>query len=172
MSSKRLTRKDASYQSKSAFEAALDSLAVLMTKQRLLEAKRDKKIQVIREEYEPAIMEARQTCDQIMLKAESYAIDHKDDLITKGKSASTKLAEYGFRTGQPTLKSLPKWTWSKVIAELKRRKKKRFVTTKESVNKDALKRELGSDSEKLALVGCYIDQTEIFWVEAKDQEDE
>jgi phage host-nuclease inhibitor protein Gam len=151
------------------FEHAVDELARTTVELRKAQARRDTRLQDIRDEYEPACRALSEQIDGLSLAAEKYAEEHRDELMPgKVKSAETPLALYGFRLGQPTLKTLSKaWTWDRVLEELAARDLTRYIRTTRAPDKDAMKQHL--TPEQLAGVGCRIDQTETFFVEAKDQ---
>ena len=151
------------------FESVINSLASATVDLRKLEARRDEKLQVVREEHDPAIAALKEEIDAMALTVEKYADANRDELMPgKVKSSETALAHYGFRLGNPTLKLLSKsWSWEKVVAELKRRLLSGYVRVTEEADKEALKSKL--TPEQLAGVGLRITQSETFFVEPKDQ---
>lgn len=161
--------KATSFLTRSDFELALDQIAAAQVNLRALEAKRDAAIQAVRDQHGPGIDSVADFIKTKIVLAEKYAEQHRSEILASGrKSAETALAVYGFRLGNPTLKTLNKrWTWDAVLDAVKARFKGRFVRTKEEVDKDALKAQL--DDEQLASVGCRVEQREDFFVEAKDQ---
>jgi len=102
-------------------------------------------------------IQAEHVAAAFALAAEKYAEDHRYELfVGKVKSAETALAVFGFRLGQPTLKTLSKaWTWERVLEALIERGLKRFVRTKQEPDKEALKQHMSA--EELAGVGCRIE---------------
>lgn len=155
--------------SRSEFEAIVNTLSSATVDLRKLEAKRDAKLQVVREEHEPAIGALKDEIDAMALTLEKYASENRDDLMPgKVKSGETALATYGFRFGNPTLKLLSKsWSWEKVVKELKARLLTGYIRTTEEPDKEALRQRL--NPEQLAGVGCRVTQSETFYVEPKDQ---
>ena len=151
------------------FDVTIDELARATVKLREAQAKRDEQIQSIRDMYAPACNVFAEQVQGLALAAEKYAEEHRDELfVGKVKSAETALAVFGFRLGQPTLKTLSKaWTWERVLEALIERGLKRFVRTKQEPDKEALKQHMSA--EELAGVGCRIDQTETFFIEPKDR---
>jgi phage host-nuclease inhibitor protein Gam len=170
MKTKRI--KAPSLKTRAEFDEAVDEIARLTVELRKGEAQRDAEIQKVREQYEPAITVVTDTLKLLALSVEKFAEDHRDDLfVGKVKSSETSLAIFGFRLGQPTLKTLSKaWTWERVLEALVDGGLKRFVRTKSEPDKDAMKQHL--TPEQLASVGCRIDQAETFFVEPKDRGDE
>jgi phage host-nuclease inhibitor protein Gam len=152
------------------FEAAVDIIARKEIQRRKLEAERDRRIQDVQAQHNPAIDAVRGEIDTLATKAEAYATEHREELITAGKQgAETPLARYGFRWGNPTLALLStRWKWEAVIESLKRNGLSAFVRTKEDADKDMLKTQL-SEAD-LAANGMRIRQSETFWVEPKTDE--
>jgi phage host-nuclease inhibitor protein Gam len=167
----RVTSRGARCQTRSEFEASIDRIAELTVRLRGLEARRDKKIQAVRDEFAADIDAALKERDALVVTAEAFAFDHRGELFSgSSKTASTAQALYGLRLGQPTLKLLSrKWTWAAVLEALKAVPGiPRFIRVSEEVDKDALKAQLGDKPEELAKLGCRIEQTEGFWVEPRD----
>ncbi len=167
---KRLSTRGHGIQSQDAFERTIDLIAQLSVQLRILQAKMDKKLQAVRDEHGPAIQAVSDQIGAHLELAEAYAFEHKDEVFgPKRKSAATKLAEYGLRIGQPTLKTLNRrWTWAKVLEAVKATLPGRYVRTKEDLDKESIRAQLGNDPAALATIGLRIEQTEAFWVEPKD----
>lgn len=166
----RLKASKTGLRTRAEFDQALDEIAELQVALRTHEAKRDKGLQAVRDEHAPKIDELKERLSAKFLLAEKYAEQHRAEIFpTAKKSGDTGLSLFGFRLGNPTLKTLNKrWTWDSVLAAVKSAfGGKRFVRVKEELDKDALKSELSD--EQLATVGCRVEQAEEFFVEAKDQ---
>lgn len=159
-----------SLSSRTEFDHAVDEIARLTVELRKQEARRDARLQTIRDEYEPACVALGQQIKGLTLAAEKFADERRDELFSgKTKSAETNLALFGFRKGNPTLKLLSKaWTWERVVETLEALKLTRFIRRKDpEPDKDALKQEL--DDAALAKVGCRVEQSETFFIEPKEQ---
>lgn len=161
--------KATSLKSRAEFDAAVDQLARTTVELRKLEAARDEQLQTVRAKYDGPCADRGAAIEGLALVIEKYAEEHRDELFTgKVKSAETALALFGFRLGQPTLKTLSKaWTWDRVLEQLDALKLDRFIRTKRECDKEAMKAHL--DAAALATVGCRIDQAETFFVEPKEQ---
>lgn len=156
--------------SRSEFEAIVNTLASATVDLRKLEARRDEKLQAVREDHDPAIGVLKEEIDAMALTLEKYASANRDELMPgKIKSNETALATYGFRFGNPTLKLLNRqWTWDKVVEALKNKiGLPQFIRVTEEPDKEGLRSNLSD--EELAGVGCRITQSETFFVEPKDQ---
>lgn len=116
--------------------------------------------------------------------AEKYADAHRDELlpIKDRKSADIGPATIGYRTGNPSTKTLAKtWTWEKVLAALKLHQLDAYIATKEDVAKAKILADRKPDEKlgvevltnakgkpvALAVVGIRIDQAECFYIEPK-----
>lgn len=162
--------KSTGFETRSEFDAAMNDIASMTVELRKLEAERDEKVQAVQEQFNDDIGDIKQKISGLAAQGEKYALAHRTDLLPgKKKSGETSLAFFGFRTGQPTLVTLNrKWTWATVIAALKAQGLGRFIVTKETPDKDAMKAHL--NDEQMAAVGCRVKQTEAFWVEPKLEE--
>ena len=151
------------------FETVIDGLARATVAHRKATARRDARLQAVREEHESDIAAIQESIDALALTAEKYADENRDELMPgKVKSAETSLATYGFRFGNPTLKVLSKsWTWERVVKELEGRLLAHFIRTTKEPDKEAMRLRL--TPEQLAGVGCRVTQSETFYIEPKNQ---
>jgi len=89
------------------------------------------------------------------------------------KSAEFTHATIGWRTGQPTLKTLTGWTWDRVLEKIKflGGRWSGYIRQKEEINKQALinDRELLSPQD-FRDVGLRINQEESFFIEPNIEE--
>jgi phage host-nuclease inhibitor protein Gam len=168
MTTKRV--KSAGFETRAEFDQALDDVAAMSVEVRKIEAERDVQLQAIQEAYNDDLMAVKEKIKGLLAQAEKYALSHRNDVLPVGKkSGETSLALFGFRTGLPTLTLLNrKWTWDEVVNALRSAGLERFIVTKSTPDKDAMKAKL-NDTE-LAAVGCRIKQDESFWVEPKLEE--
>lgn len=171
--SKRTSTRGKGLKKKSSFLEAVDEAARLTVKIRTLEARRDKRIQTVRESSKEALSPLTDERDRLLGLAEDYALENRDELFSDGsKSSASALATFGFQMGQPTLKTLNrKWTWKKITQGVKELFGARFLRVKEELDKEALKSAYKDAPAKLADLGCRIEQKEAFWIEPKDKEE-
>lgn len=152
------------------FDSTVDEICRLQLERESLVTGRDKKLADIMEEHNPEIERLGEEISAKLLLCEKYATTHRETLFGKIKSATSALATFGFRVGNPTLKLLNrKWKWDDVVAALKSSGRFECVRTKEEPNKDALK--MLSDAD-LAAVGLRIEQQETFYIEPKREDPE
>jgi len=168
MKSSRL--KAPSLSSRLQFNGCVDDLARTLVALRKLEARRDEKIQSVRAEWEPGVCEASARVAALTLLVEKYAEENRAELLPgAAKSGETSLAIFGFRLGNPTLKLLKKGcTWDGVVLAAKALKLFGLVRTVDEPDKEAIK-SAGLAKEQMDQLGVKIDQTETFFVEAKEQ---
>ena len=160
--------KSTGFSTRAQFTGAIDEIAQLQTKLRLLTAKRDKALQRVQEEYGPDIDQATLHMEQRLTLCEAYATANRDDVIPAGRqTGETEMATFGFRQHPPALKTLNrKWTMDAVIEAVKRAfGADRFVKTEEILVKEAIKAQL--TEEQLASVGLRVEIRETFGVTPK-----
>lgn len=150
------------------FDRVIDNIVIMQLSKERLELRRDQKILEVRQSYDGGINDIAEKMQMDVIRAEKFAEEHREDILPgKKKSADTKLAFFGFRTGNPTLVLLNrKWTWQKVVDFLEKQVDwKKFLVIKASVDKDAMKAQL--TPEQLATCGTRIEQKETFFVDPK-----
>ena len=153
------------------FTAALAAYALASADGRKLEAAMEKELAKVREKYAPRIKEHADVMVKELEQIEVYCTENKDVLFSKKRSMETVHGVVGFRLGTPTLKTLPKFTWAKVLDKLKAVLPD-YVRTKEEVDKERLLGDRTDDlvAPHLAEVGVYVDQDERFFIELKKEE--
>lgn len=150
------------------FEDAVNKIAALEVKSRKFAATRDARIQAVQNEFKPAETALAQEISRLVVLAEKFAEEHRDELFPKdAKSAETPLARFGFRYGNPTLSLLNRrYTWEAVKQSLKSIGLGHHVRTVEEVDKDGIKNAKFSEAT-LQQIGVKITQAETFFIEPK-----
>lgn len=150
-----------------AFFEAVDKVARLEVQLTGVKARRDKEIQAVNEKYKAEIDPLENQRDLTLKLAEEYADENRTELLPKDtKSAESTQAVFGYKLGNPTMKTLSKkWNWEKVTDALKSVYGARFIRTKEEPDKEKLRSEL--NDAQLAEVGLRVDQEDRFFVEPK-----
>jgi len=121
-----------------------------------------------RDLHGPHIQRSQETYAEAEARVRAWAESHPAEFATK-KSVAFVHGTIGFRTGQPTLKTLSGVTWAKVLALLKACLPG-YVRTKEEPDRETLladREALGPDG--LRAVGLRVDQAERFFVEVKKE---
>ena len=127
-------------------------------------------MQQVLTDHDPKISELTREIDRLTKLAEQWASPRRDELFARGrKSGTTALTTYGYRLGQPTLKPTKGWTWDKIVALLKTTRRKAYLVTKVTPDKDAIR--LHGKPHKLAKLGLEIRQVETFYVERSTRDD-
>ena len=104
---------------------------------------------------------------------QSYCMANKDVLFAKQRHMDTVHGKVGLRLGMPKLKTLPKFTWDRVLEKLDTIMPE-FVRTKKEVDKESLllNRDKAEIAKHLNEVGVYVDQEEAFFIELKKEEND
>ena len=127
-------------------------------------------MQQVLTDHDPKISELTREIDRLTKLAEQWASPRRDELFSKGrKSGTTALTTYGYRLGQPSLKPAKGWTWDKIVALLKTTRRKAYLVTKVTPDKDAIRQHV--KPHKLAKLGLEIKQVETFYVERSTRDD-
>lgn len=150
--------------SQEEFIATLDRIARLGVHLDMLQAAKETAMQQVLTEHDPEINDVARGIDQLTKRAEQWASPRRDELFPRGKkSATTALTTYGYRLGNPSLKPAKGWTWDKIVALLKATRRKAYLVTKMTPDKEAIR--LHVKPHKLAKLGLEIKQEETFYVE-------
>ncbi|MDP4176289.1 MAG: host-nuclease inhibitor Gam family protein [Bacteroidota bacterium] len=132
------------------------------------EAEMNDKIYIIKEKYEEETIDAQREVDNLTTDVEAYCIKNKTD-FEKSRSRVLGFGTVGFRNNPPKVTTLNRKYNLKTSLELvKRLFKKKYVRTKEELDKEAILADYAAktlDDKKLAGVGLKIDQDETFFCE-------
>lgn len=146
------------------FCQTLDDIARKGVELDTLQAAKEAALQQVLTAHDPRISELAKDIDRLTKMAEQYASPRRLELFPAGKkSSTTALTTYGYRLGQPTLKPAQGWTWDKVVALLQATRRKAYLVTKVTPDKEAIR--LHVKPNKLAKLGMQIKQEETFYIE-------
>lgn len=155
-------------QSKEEAAALAREIAAAMLSKETLIADRDTAVLAISEPYDLKIetIELENAARHGALETWSSA-----NVAEFGKKKSLELSGHtiGWRTGQPKLVTLSKWTLKKVLENLLEQPKKirdLYIRTKQEVNKEAFIARRDDHPEELAALGVKVTQAETFFFEA------
>lgn len=152
------------------FCRTLDDIARKGVELDTLQAAKETAMQQVLTEHDPKISELAREIARLTKMAEQWASPRRDELFAKGrKSGTTALTTYGYRLGQPSLKPAPGWTWDKVVALLKSTRRRAYLVTKVTPDKEAIRQHV--KPHKLAKLGLEIKQVETFYVERSTRDD-
>ena len=150
-----------------AMESLIGDIAALQNQQRLLTSAMDEQIQSIRQHYLAQLAGQNEALDQKMQLARLWAEANPDE-FGPARSIQTMHGTVGWRTGQPALKTLPGWTFDRVLQGLKSAGALPYIRVKEEVHKQNLLSDRDAiGPEKLRQFGLRVVQEEAFFVEAK-----
>ena len=100
--------------------------------------------------------------EQSLLRYADYA---RDELFRGRKSLQLTFGTIGYRLSTK-LKTLPKWTFERVLTTLRDTGMREYIRVKEEVDKEKLK---GLAPETLAGIGCAVVQEDVFYYELPEQ---
>ena len=169
----KITTRNSGISSKADYETKVNECADLEVQLRAITAEMDARIQAVRDEYDARIGSLTNRRDALLNACSLYASMHRDEVLKPGlRSGETSLATYGFNLGNPTLVLLNrKHTWKTVCAAILAKGAawaEKYITQPDpKPNKDALK--AGLSETELAELGCRIEQTDAYYIKAKDR---
>lgn len=148
-------------------EATMREITKVTIKRNELILQRDAAIAELNKRYETHFAEADQTLKERTELLRGWAEANPSEFAGL-KSLDLTHGTIGWRTGQPTLKTLSGWTWDRVMDKLKVALMTAYVRTKDEVNKAQIlaDREL-LGPEGLRDLGCRVIQEETFFVEPR-----
>jgi phage host-nuclease inhibitor protein Gam len=150
-----------------ALESLIGEIAALKNQQRLLTAAMDGQIQEIRGQYEAQLAVQNEALEQKMEHARVWSEANPQE-FGAARSIETVHGVLGWRTGQPALKTLPGWTFDRVLQTLKSMGAPGYIRVKEEVHKQNLLSDRDAiGPEKLREIGLRVVQEESFFVEPK-----
>lgn len=157
--------------SEEQFYSAVSEYATATAKGAKIKAKMEAEITAIRSKYQPDLEVLGNQCKDNIETMYAYATEHKAVLFSKVRHIDTVHGEIGFRLGTPKLKTLPKFTWVKVLENVKRILPD-YVRTTHEVDKERL---LGDRTDEtiaphLNDLGVYVTQDETFYIKLKKEE--
>lgn len=168
----KITTRNGGVKTREEYEAKVNECAELEVQLRSITARQDAELQTVRDKYEADLQSLTNRRNALLSACGLYASMHQDEVLKPGlRSGETALATFGFNLGNPTLVLLSrKHTWKTVCAAIAAKGKDwedKYLTQPEpKPNKDALK--AGLDDSSLAEIGCRIEQTDSFYIKAKD----
>lgn len=168
----KITTRTGGIKNRDEYETKVNECAELEVQLRALTAQQDAELQAVRDRYEADMQRLANRRDALLAACGLYAGMHKDEVLKPGlRSGETALASYGFNLGNPTLVLLNrKHTWKTVCAAIQARGadfvEKYLTIPAPKPNKDAMK--AGLDDAELAELGCRVEQTDAFFIKAKD----
>ena len=153
------------------FNEAISAYALADASACKMVAKMDAEITKIRQKYLESLDGYRLACEGSFEIMEVYARENKDVLFNEKRHIDTPHGKVGFRLGTPKLKTLPKWTWERVLDKLQTVLPD-YVRAKMEVDKERLIGDRADEvvARSLNEVGVYVDQDEAFYVELKKEE--
>jgi phage host-nuclease inhibitor protein Gam len=133
-------------------------------------AKMNGEITRVREKYDAAITAARDEMDRTQEIIQAFCMENKSVLFSDKRHLDTVHGKVGFRLGTPALKTLPKWTWAKVLDKIETVLPE-FVRTKKEIDKEGIlsNRAEAAVAPHLNEIGVYVEQSDSFYIELKKE---
>lgn len=128
------------------------------------QGKMNSEITAVKEKYETNISKLQEEKEEAFEVLQAFA-ESNPELFQDRKSIDFTHGTIGFRTGMPKLATRKGFKWPAVF-ELVKEKMKKYIRTKEEVDKEGLladRNELGAD--KLKEIGLEVTQDETFYVQ-------
>lgn len=152
-----------------AAEELFGEFASIDAKINQITSKMDVEITKVREKYQTSLAELCEQRDKRVELLQHFAVN-SPDLFVKKKSLEFTHGVLGFRTGQPSLKTLKGFTWPAVTNLLKTFLPD-YVRTVEEPAKDKLLADRDNEDVQplLAKAGIQVVQAESFYLEAKKE---
>jgi phage host-nuclease inhibitor protein Gam len=162
---------------RSRAEELLGEIAMLTIEQREQKNALDREMTAARERFETPLTTLGKQIEEKTALLESWASANPSEFPKGRKSIELLHGILGYRTGTPKLKTLPKWTWDRVLENLKSLGKvvAGFVRTKDEVNKEAIIAAVSEgrlEATEARQLGVQVIQEETFFVEPKLEEND
>lgn len=162
--------KTTTFATRREFENAVDKVAILQLEAEKKIADFNKEAAFRDKVFKAWVKTRNAKLNALATACESYAAHHREELLGGKQTGETKLAFFGFRKSPGIIKTLnSKWTFAKALEALKSAGKKSCVKTTESLDKQAVKREI--PEAEMAAFGLRVDYPEDFGIEAKRAEE-
>ena len=152
--------------SATAYQEALTNYALADANAAKKLAQMNMELARIREKFEQDITLYTDQKNQAFDMVCHYCMSHRGEMFTTARHIETPWGKVGFRTGTPKLKTLPKYTWERVL-EKTEQLMPQFVRIKKEVDKEhlLLSRTDENVMPHLSGIGVYVDQDETFYIE-------
>lgn len=152
-------------------EEAFAVFAKADARQAQITAEMDAKFTKIRQQHQEELSELTTAKEEQFAVMEAFAMENREEHFSKRKSMDMVHGTLGFRTSNPSLKTLRGFTWASVT-ELLKEFLPDYIRTKIEPDKEALLAD--RDSEQIASqfkrCGIVVNQGETFFVEPKKEE--
>jgi len=165
MSKSRIKTTASPIRTRDEMESLVGDIAALKTAEQKLTADLNRRTTELRRDFEGSLGAVQDELSGKMALARDWAEAHPEE-FGKGKSIAMTHGDVGWRIGNPTLKTLPKWTWDRVLEKLREGGVwLKYVRTKFEINKESLLAD--RDDVDLKDVGCRVVQEETFFIEPR-----
>jgi phage host-nuclease inhibitor protein Gam len=154
-------------------EKSMQELSELLRKKAAAEAKANSEIDAIRVRLSEETKEVSSTILQLETNLENFANFHKEAFEGAVRKKDLTFGVIGFRKSPGKLVALKGWKWETIMAKIVEMKRKKWIDSKPTVNKDAILgdfREKSITADELAVYGIKVDESDSFWYEIREAE--
>jgi phage host-nuclease inhibitor protein Gam len=150
----------------SGYQDALTNYALADANGERKRAQMNVELARVREKFEQDIHHYQDLKDKAFQLVCDYCVAHRAEMFVTAKHNDTPWGRVGFRLGNPRLKTLPKYTWERVL-ERAEQVMPQFVRTRREVDKEHLLLSRADENvfPHLASIGVYVDQDESFFID-------
>lgn len=170
--SKRIKLTHPVIQSRFECEAAIREICELKTAYAMAEAEMNAAVTAAKKQFEATFGPINKRILEKSALVQSWAEANPSE-FNGAKSLDLVHGQIGWRTGNPTLKTLSGWTWDRVLEKLQERRDEDFIRVKQEVNKEGIlnaREEIGADG--LKAIGVKVIQDEAFFIQPKLEQTE
>lgn len=153
----------------SDFEKCVDEIATLQLKIDADVAVYNEEKALAETQFKAQLKRDQERLTQKLSIAEMFAAHHRDQLLSDKQTGETKFSFFGYRKSPGIIKTLnSKCTIGSAIQALKDAGKKACIKVTETLDKQAVKREI--PEAELPKYGLRMEHSEQFWIEPKRAE--
>ncbi len=163
----RLKLKTIAPRTREEMETLVGEITSLKNLERSTTAKMDAALKAVKDHHQEALTQITDRLSALLPRALAWAEAHPDE-FGKAKSLEMLHGIIGWRTNNPSLRTLAGWTWDRVLEKLKALGWLTYIRAREEPNKQALladRETLGPD--ELRKLGLRVMQDDEFFVEPK-----
>lgn len=151
-------------------EQCVGEIADLMIERDSLTVAMDARIKAVRDAYQERLADMEADIEAELALAAEWAEANRAAFGDR-KSIEMVHGTVGFRTGNPTLKTLTGWTWNLVLERLAQLPSLiAYIRQKTEVDKEKLLADRETLGERLREIGCRVVQNESFFCEPKREQ--
>jgi len=162
--SKRIKLPSTACKTRADLEIIVREIAELTLARNTQQTMLDRDLTAVRAKYETQLTTLGKSLEEKTEVARAYCEANPAE-FGRNKSLACMHGTLGWRTGNPTLKTLAGWTWTRVLAAIQQLRWRRFIRVKIEPNKEAILIARDRLRSKIAQIGLRVHQDETFFVD-------